>query len=82
MYANQEQTQVDYIGFYHLVGRIIEKAERKDYTPLDDKRAVAFTDKNDLLSKDFPQPAIQLDFDAWIPWVLDEATLPDQMLSL
>lgn len=72
IYANQEKTHVFYGGFYHLVGRIIEKAEGRDYTPIDDQFGVTFTEQNSLLSKGFPRPALQMEFTGLIPWVLDE----------
>ena len=71
-YANPEKTQVFYGGFYHLVGRIIDKAEGPDYTPIDDHFRVTFTERNALLSPQFPRPALQMEFDGFIPWVLEE----------
>jgi len=72
IYANQEKTQAYYGGFYHLVGRIIEKAEGQGYTLIDDQFGVAFSEKISLISKGFPQPALQMEFTSFIPWVLAE----------
>ena len=72
LYANPERTHVYYGGFYHLVGRIIDTADGPDYTLIDDRFGVAFTEQNDLLSPGFPRPALQMEFTGFIPWVLDE----------
>jgi len=74
-----------YGGFYHACGKIIsgESAwvqtdptsfyfdEDKTHSITNDFR-VSFQERCDLLKKEFPLPAIQLDISADIPWVLEE----------
>ena len=72
IYANQEKTQVSYGGWYHLVSRMIERAEKQAYAVIDDHFEVTFTEKQSLLSNEFPRPVLQMEFTGFIPWVLDE----------
>lgn len=66
-----------YTGFYHLVGKIINKPNKaKDF---DDLKAIEidnfkfyFTDDLDLVPKNFPKPVIQLNFEVTLPWLLDD----------
>ena len=74
-----------YDGFYHICGTIlkgkdpwIKIAERT--FQLDDQYAlkltehfkVFFVEKCAMVDKDFPAPAIQMEIQCYIPWVLDE----------
>jgi hypothetical protein len=78
--ANPERTHTYYGGFYHLVGRIIEPSDEPEgYTMIDDQFEVTFTEQNDLLSAQFPRPALQMEFLGFIPWVLDEGHIPDDL---
>lgn len=67
-----------YMGFYHLVGEIVEKPDVNS-SKWDDVNIVeinnvefTFTDELDLVPDDFPRPVIQLEFEVMLPWVLEE----------
>ena len=70
--TNPEDTHVYYEGFYHFVGRIVEPSNKSGDTKIDDLLDITFSERNDLLSKDFPRPALQMEFAGFIPWVLEE----------
>ncbi len=70
--TNPEKTHISYGGFYHFVGRIVELSNESGYTKIDDLFEVTFSERNSLLSKEFPRPALQMDFVGFIPWVLEE----------
>lgn len=72
-----------YIGNYHIVGRLLE-GELCSTSNWNDTNTVQIKNFTLRLSKDlefvpkgFPNPVLQLEFDANIPWVLDEK--PDDM---
>jgi hypothetical protein len=97
-YPNQEKTHGYYGGFYHLVGRMIQKSTEPDYTPIggktpeytgindrlyvsiDGQFRVAFSEENHLLADHFPRPALQMEFESLIPWLLEKNHL-DTFLS-
>jgi len=72
--ANADNT-IYYGGFCHICGKLISKDEtgnkEKAYFITDDF-SVSFRDDCWLLDEGFPLPAIQLEFLADMPWVLDE----------
>lgn len=72
MFASTDKTHALYDGFYHFVGQIVETGDGPSYAVIDDKFKVAFTEQNDLLSPGFPQPALQMEFEGFIPWILDD----------
>ena len=74
-----------YSIIFHIVGTLVKSVDI--YIPIDDNGfetilenyyeidkdfKVGFTSKTVLLEKNFPQPCIQLEVDAHLPWVLDE----------
>lgn len=74
-----------YGGFYHLCGTVLsgESAwvsnsptsshwEEERAFLISDGFRVSFQQECDLLEKDFPAPALQLEISASIPWVLPE----------
>lgn len=61
-----------YGGFYHIVGTIVAAGPPFDRGSEDSNGDVSITTKLNLLSRDFPRPAIQVEFVANIPWVLPE----------
>lgn len=73
--ANQEKTHVFYGGFYHCVGRLVKRPEEATFTVIDDPFKVLFTERILLVSRDFPQPVVQMEWMSSIPWVLDEKEL-------
>jgi len=67
-----------YMGFYHLVGEIVQKP-RDGIGKWDDLNIIkvdnvkfTFTDALDLVPKNFPKPVIQLEFEVMLPWLLEE----------
>lgn len=61
---------VSYGGFYHLCGRLLRGesawvAVSKDFH-------VSFVEDCDLVEDDFPEPVLQMEIEANIPWVLGE----------
>ena len=83
-YANPDSSLL-YGGFYHLCGTLLsgESAwiptsstssywEENRAFPVTDGFRISFQQKCDLLEKDFPLPALQLELSANIPWVLSE----------
>lgn len=67
---NEDGTHL-YGGFYHVVGTIVSENLNRENSQ--DEIHFSFSAKLDLLSADFPQPAIQVEFAANIPWVLPES---------
>lgn len=84
--CKNEDGSLYYAGFYHLCGRLLEG--KSAWRKIDENHAVfdetetfsvadnfkiSFSKKINLLEDGFPQPVIQLDFFATIPWVLEKA---------
>lgn len=69
-----------YMGSYHLAGRVLEGewctiSTWNDTNTVQIKNfTVGFSKDLELVPKDFPHPILQLEFEAEIPWVLDEKT--------
>lgn len=74
-----------YGGFYHLCGMILSGVsafrsagggcrcwDREFTFHVTEKFHVSFAEKCDLLENGFPKPAIQMEIDAEIPWVLEK----------
>lgn len=59
-----------YGGFYHLCGKLISSEQSNNR--IDDNFEFIFTDEIDLLEDNFPEPVIQLEFYATVPWLLEE----------
>lgn len=83
-YANPDGS-LFYGGFYHLCGTLLSGKSawvptsstssywKDDRTfPVTDNFHISFQQECDLLEKDFPLPALQLELSANIPWVLPE----------
>jgi len=64
--AAENGAMICYDGWYHLCGTMTVPAATLQVPE------VTFNQNCRLLRKDFPRPAIQLDFTAVVPWVLDE----------
>jgi len=67
-----------YLGHYHLVGRVLEGELCTD-TNFNEKNTievtnftVGFSEDLEFVPEEFPNPVLQLSFDAKIPWVLKE----------
>lgn len=81
MYYQGTPTTLSGGGWYHLVGRILAGDTPPGATELFpagwyqlcDGFSVAFKSQCDLLPDDFPAPAIQMEFEHRMPWVLKEA---------
>lgn len=84
-YVSRDGNATYYNGFYHVCGKILEgrqpmvKVAEKRYElderyviHLDKETSAYFTEEVYLLDKNFPEPAIQLEFDCTLPWLLDE----------
>ena len=73
IYAPDENT-VCYGGWYHICGKILKGKHTE--IAVSDNFSVTFDAQCDLLcgllDNNFPLPALQLDIDATIPWVLTE----------
>lgn len=67
-----------YMGFYHLVGRIINKPNRNldkwnDVNTITiDNINFTFSEELNLVPKNFPKPIIQLNFEVILPWLMEE----------
>ena len=70
----EKEQCIAYTGFYHVVGRIIEKKTKyeQEWIKIDTNFAAIVHDDIDLLPDGFPKPYLQVDISAYIPWVLDE----------
>ena len=79
MYYQGTPTTLSGGGWYHLVGRILAGDTLPGATEifpagwyeLGDGFSVAFKSACDLLPDDFPAPAIQMEFEHRMPWVLE-----------
>ncbi|WP_068672132.1 hypothetical protein [Oceanobacillus sp. Castelsardo] len=69
-----------YIGGYHIVGRLVEGAYCTDSNWNDTNTArinnftFGFKKEVSFIQDELPRPVLQLDFEARIPWVLNEQT--------
>ena len=74
-----------YSMIFHVVGTLVKSVDiyrpigdngfvtiLENYYEIDKDFKVGFTSKTVLLEKDFPQPCIQLEVDAHLPWVIVE----------
>jgi len=72
-----------YIGNYHLVGKVLEGelstlSNWNETNTTEIKNFIfGFSDDLEFVPGDFPNPVLQLDFEADIPWVIDEK--PDEI---
>ena len=60
-----------YSGFYHLVGRMIDRQVQKQTIQFENMD-ISFQEDCDLLPDSFPRPVLQLNFTCDMPWILDE----------
>lgn len=67
--AEAEGMRLSYGGFYHLCG-VIRRGE--GVVRLAEGYRVWFRSECDLIADDFPRPAVQMEIDFHVPWVLDE----------
>ena len=80
----EEENAIDYIGYYHIVGRIAGQKEALYHTDDDEVRvlnqnmelrltdsfSVLFTTDCSLVPEGFPEPYFQMEIHALLPWVL------------
>lgn len=77
-YPAMEDGMRVYMGSYHLIGKVLEgklctMSDWNDTNTIQIKNfTVGFSKDLQFVPKDFPNPVLQLDFEAEIPWVLDE----------
>ncbi len=64
-----------YGGFYHLVARIREQPDPLSFFSVTEQFWVSFTQKTSLVPNDFPQPVLQMEIQAALPWVLKQPSL-------
>ncbi|PQD97152.1 hypothetical protein CYL18_04570 [Pradoshia eiseniae] len=78
IFPTKETMIKQYIGNYHFVGKVL-KGEFNTFENAFEIKSFMFDFSDDLafVPEDFPDPVLQLDFDAEIPWVLDEH--PDEI---
>ncbi|MDP4087573.1 MAG: hypothetical protein Q8934_23705 [Bacillota bacterium] len=69
-----------YLGEYFLVGRVLE-GELCTFSNFNEKNTyeidnfkVGFSEDLEFVPQGFPNPALQLSFEAYIPWVLNKGT--------
>lgn len=73
-----------YSVYFHVVGTIVNSVEiympygdggtilnLENFHEIDKGFSVGFTSETFLLEKDFPKPCIQLEIEAYLPWVID-----------
>lgn len=72
-YVDHEYGTHSYGGFYHVVGTIVSDNPNPEDCSVDDGVHLSFSTILDLLSDNFPQPAVQVEFVAKVPWVLPES---------
>lgn len=67
-----------YIGIYHLIGKVLEgelstSSNWNETNTIEIKNfIIGFSDDLEFVPGGFPNPVLQIDFEAKIPWVLDE----------
>lgn len=72
-----------YIGNYHLVGKLLEGelCKQSSWTNSNTTQiqnfTIGFSKDLEFVPEEFPNPVLQLDFVAIIPWILDE--IPDSI---
>ncbi|MGN1032530.1 MAG: hypothetical protein ACI4PU_03645 [Intestinibacter sp.] len=71
-FNTEEDGRVFYGGFYHLCGRVIESTCECIMYKITDNFEIWFSEECDLLADDFPEPSIQLNIAARIPWIIEE----------
>jgi hypothetical protein len=69
---NNDETHF-YGWWFHIVGNL-EKTSKisETSTKFNDKINILISDDNSLVAKDFPDPIVQIEFFANLPWVIDE----------
>jgi hypothetical protein len=70
--ATPEKTHALYEGYSYFVGRLVETGTGPEYAVIDDQFQVQFTEGNRVLPRQFPLPAVQMEFSHLVPWVLDD----------
>lgn len=83
--CQNEDGTYQYGGFYHVVGRLIEGSDC--WIPVDDSGGemmdsshefkidgffFGFTYRKALVPKGFPEPVLQMEFQAKIPWIIED----------
>jgi hypothetical protein len=69
----QDSKGLQFYGrFYHLVGRMHEQPTSLSFFPVTEQFWVSFTERADLVPKDFPRPTLQMEIQAALPWVLPQ----------
>jgi hypothetical protein len=66
---NKDGTHL-YQWWYHVVGNLLNKCETS--IKFTEQVDILIRNRDDLVPKDFPNPIIQIDFFASLPWVLEE----------
>lgn len=84
--SEPKKSKMCYSGFYHVCGRVLEGGfvweeindhmsyliEEKSMFSINEDFKIGFADRIDLLEEGFPEPVVQLEISADIPWVLEE----------
>lgn len=70
-HAAADSSAIHYGGWYHACGEMHLHEESQTFHKITDTFSVLFHDSCYVIGDDFPRPAIQLEIDAYIPWVLD-----------
>jgi hypothetical protein len=80
--AKNDDGTILYGGFYHVVGTLIsgedywhQDGKENSYAEpykLNDNFSYGFTKGNALVPEGFPEPILQLEFMASLPWILEE----------
>ena len=69
----QDSKGLQFYGrFYHLVGRMHEQPTSLSFSPVTEQFWVSFTERADLVPKDFPRPTLQMEIQAALQWVLPQ----------
>ncbi len=79
--AYEQDYCIDYMGFYHVKGEIIENKQsslgqqeiiQDKWEKIDEKFYVTIHNEIALLPSGFPTPCLQVEIFAHFPWVIDE----------
>jgi len=79
-FGQNDEGNIVYMGFYHVVGRIIQgpdyvddKWEKLNLLKIDNYEFAFSSKEIRCIRDDFPKPVIQLEFTTSHPWIIDKS---------
>ena len=80
-YCESLDGAMHYDAWYHLRGSILSRPDSDCLVQVEPGFEIRFSAECDLLSEDFPSPAVQLNVTAQLPWLLDKHIKQDYLIQ-